>query len=83
MTLVLQLPPETEAKLCERARQAGKAPETLALEKLCEGLDGDAPAPEILAGDAWLAEFNAWVASQQPRNPIFDDSRESIYSDRS
>jgi crossover junction endodeoxyribonuclease RuvC len=28
-------------------------------------------------------DFDAWIASHKPRNPSFDDSRDSIYPDRS
>ena len=37
----------------------------------------------LRAREAWLADFNAWMAAQRSRNPNFDDSRESIYPDRS
>ena len=82
MTIVLQLPPETEAQLRERSRLAGVPPEKVALDALRDGLAGDAPAAPRVSKEALLAEFDAWIASQKPRNPHFDDSRESIYPDR-
>jgi hypothetical protein len=82
MTLVLQLPPETEAKLRDRAQLAGIAPEALALETLREGLGDDGLSAPALSTEAWLAEFDAWIAGLKPGNPNLDDSRDSIYPDR-
>jgi hypothetical protein len=83
MTIVLQLPPDTEALLRDRAEREGVAPETLALETLRAGLGDEEPSVPILSSEAWLAEFDAWIAGLKPGNPNFDDSRESIYPDRS
>jgi hypothetical protein len=44
--------------------------------------DDDAASP-TLAPEAWIHEFDAWVSGHSSRNPHFDDSRESIYPDRS
>jgi hypothetical protein len=44
---------------------------------------GDSMAGPALSTEARLAEFDAWVAGQKPRNPSVDDSRESTYPDRS
>ena len=82
MNLVLQLTPETEAKLLERAHLAGKKPEDIALEVLDDQLNGDSPSGAILPTEAWLREFDAWVSGHKSRNPRVDDSRESIYPDR-
>jgi hypothetical protein len=81
MTLVLQLPPETEARLRDRAQMAGVAPEAFALETLRESLEGDRSSPP-LSKEAWHAEFDAWIAGLPSGNPNMDDSRESIYPDR-
>ena len=83
MTIVLHLPPDTETLLRDRAEREGIPPEAIALAALCDRLDGDAPAAPSLSTEAWLAEFDAWIAGHKPRNPNFDDSRESIYPDRS
>jgi len=82
MTLVLNLPPETEARLRDRAQLAGIAPEALALETLREGLEDDRTSSPTLSTEEWLAKFDAWIASLKPGNPNLDDSRESIYPDR-
>jgi hypothetical protein len=82
MTIVLQLPPDTEALLRDRARRAGIAPEAVALEAWRDSLCGDTRDIPSLSNEVWLAEFDAWVGHQKPRNPDFDDSRDSIYPDR-
>ena len=81
MTLVLELPPETEARLRDKAEQTGIAPEALALETLRESLEDDRSSPP-LSKEAWLAAFDAWIAGLPPGNPNMDDSRDSIYPDR-
>ena len=83
MNLILQLTPETEAKLKERAILVGKRPEDLALEALNERLNGEPVSAPTLPVEVWLQEFDAWVSGHTSRNPQFDDSRESIYPDRS
>lgn len=82
MNLVLHLPPETEAKLIERANSVGKKPEELALQALDDQLNGAFVSAATLPTEVWLREFDAWVSELKPRNPQFDDSREGIYPDR-
>jgi hypothetical protein len=82
MTIILELPPDTEARLRERSQLAGVPPEAVALAALREGLDTDVPAAPRLSKEALLAEFDAWIGSLKPGNPNMDDSRESIYPDR-
>jgi hypothetical protein len=40
------------------------------------------PSPN-LSTEKWLRLFDAWINSEVSRNSNFDDSRESIYPDRS
>ena len=82
MNLILHLPPDTEAKLNEKARVLGKPPEAVALEALNDRLSEDVVAQPLLPPDEWLRQFDAWVVSHPSRNPRVDDSRESIYPDR-
>ncbi|HEV2968901.1 MAG TPA: hypothetical protein VGY55_02855 [Pirellulales bacterium] len=82
MNLVLNLPPETEAKLRQAADRSGKAPEALALEALDDKLSGELGSQQMLAPDEWLRQFDAWVSGHESRNPRVDGSRESIYPDR-
>ncbi len=44
--------------------------------------DADDASYPTLAPEAWLVEFDAWVNAHPSRNPHVDDSRESIYPDR-
>ena len=78
MTLLLLLPPDTEAKLLERAREVGKDVEAFTLEALREKLASDEPSP-MLPLDEWHAQFSSLLASMPHGNPDADFSRESIY----
>ncbi len=82
MNLILNLSPETEAKLYEQAREIGKAPEEFALTVLQTSLAESAVAPSTLPLDEWLGRYDAWVTGHSSRNPHVNDSRESIYPDR-
>jgi hypothetical protein len=82
MNLVLNLTPDTEAKLKERAVLAGKRPEELALEVLRDEFAAEPETAATLPLEAWLHEFDIWLRGHKSRNPHFDDSRESIYPDR-
>jgi hypothetical protein len=83
MTLTLSFPPETEAKLRERAAASGKDVETIVREavdeKLAAGADTTGAAK---SAEEWVAEFMAWVESHPPVTHFVDDSRESIYAGR-
>jgi hypothetical protein len=79
MNLVLQLDPETEARLNEHAAREGKKPEAIALEALQERLSLE-EAPEALPSqEARLAAFRAFLELRRDDNPNADASRESIY----
>jgi hypothetical protein len=83
MHLILNLPPETEARLREAAVQSGKAPEVLALEALDEKLSvADDPA-DLLSLDRWQQRFREALAGIPRSAAAFvDDNRESIYEGR-
>jgi hypothetical protein len=81
MDLLLHLPPDTEARLLERARAMGKDAEALTLEALREKLASD-EAASMLPLDEWHARFDALIASMPRGNPGADFSRESIYDGR-
>ena len=83
MTLTLSFPPETEAKLRERAAASGKDVETIVREAVEEKLASPTgPAPATMTREQWSAELHAWAASHPPVSHFVDDSRESIYADR-
>jgi hypothetical protein len=84
MHLILNLPPESEARLREAASESGKAPEAVALEALDEKF---ATPPEDRADqlplERWQKRFRDALAAL-PRSiaTFVDDSRESIYNGR-
>jgi plasmid stability protein len=83
MTLHLSFPPETEARLRERAAATGKDVEEVVREAVEEKLaTPTTQGPEGKSYEQWAAEFKAWVESHKPVGHFVDDSRESIYADR-
>lgn len=83
MTLHLSLPPETEARLRERAAAAGKDVETFVRETVEERLAAEQAARRHgKSHELWSAELRAWAASHEPTTHFVDDGRESIYADR-
>jgi len=90
MNLILNLPPETEAKLFAQASAVGKAPEEFALaalqERLAAGLTQPAAkaeaAPEAISAEEWIADIRKWAEGHRHLPYEADDSRESIYVGR-
>ncbi len=90
--LTIQLRPETEQKLRERAALTGVTLEKYLhqlIEHAAEESDanGAAPGEKPPSGgqqsaDAWVASLKAWAASHQSLPTLADDSRESIYEGR-
>lgn len=85
MTLQIELPPETEARLREQAKAAGKDPAAFARdaieEKLALSADPAAESPR-LSVEQRITEWMAWAKSHAPLGHDVDDSRESIYEGR-
>ena len=85
MTLQIELPPETEARLREEAAAAGMDPATFVREAVEEKLAGSGDAttePSKLPAAQRIAEWLAWADSHVPLGRDVDDSRESIYEGR-
>ena len=87
MRLILNLPPETEAKLKEHAAAVGKPPEEVALRALEAHLAASAPPKghrqrRKLTPEEWAADLEKWAESHRRLEHEADDSRESIYSGR-
>ncbi len=85
MSLSIQLTPELEAALREKAAAEGKDPSALALEAVAEGLAAsDRPVSATTTArrlEAW-GRFVAGMrehANNLPPGHVVDDSRESIY----
>ena len=90
MTVTLNLPPETEQLLNEKAAKAGQTLEVY-LKELAEreartvsgmSLVGSDIPRSRLTPDEWVAQWYAWAQRQLPRAVVLDDSRESIYAGR-
>ena len=80
MTVTLRLTPEKQAVLEKRASDAGTDLSSFLIRVIEENLEEQAGSPtDELPFDQWNAEFKAWVAGHQTRNPQLDDGRESIY----
>ena len=92
MTVMLNLPPEKEARLIAAAQAKGLSTDALVREALDRILaEGPAPAglprslQDELTPEGWVRQFDAWVDSHDRTTPLFSDeaiSRESIYPDR-
>ena len=92
MTVMLNLPPEKEAKLIAAAQAKGLSTDALVREAL-DRILADATAPagrprslqDELTPEEWVRQFDAWVDSHDRTAPLLSDeaiSRESIYPDR-
>lgn len=86
MTVTINLPPETEAKLREQADRKGTSLEEFlsGLAQSWAGANGSVAmkSPDEKPQEQWEQEWRAWAASHKPLPIIADDSRESIYAGR-
>jgi hypothetical protein len=88
MSVIVNLAPDTERRLREKAAQKGQTIEQylgqLAEESAASPAVGQEPSParSDKTPEEWVAEWLAWVASHRPGPVIADDSRESIYEGR-
>jgi len=80
MTLNISFSADAEAKLRQRAAQAGKDLPTFVRDAVEEKLASMSPVN--LTAEAWSAALHAWASSHAPVNHVVDDSRESIYAGR-
>jgi hypothetical protein len=82
MTVTLNLSPETERRLREKAAQTGQTLEGY-LEQLlvrdAEAANGTTAPPST---EEWIAAWRSWASSHQTLPHVADDSRESIYAGR-
>ena len=85
MTVTIELKPETEKRLAEKAKQNGLPIEVFIEDKLEEVKDKPQEKPfyETATTEEWLAEFHRWLDSHKDKNyPVLPDeaySRENIY----
>lgn len=79
MQLILQLDPETDAKLNEKAMGTGRSREEIALEAIQKMLAKKPRSHRPRSPEAWLAKFREWLASHPVSSVVtLDDSRETI-----
>ncbi len=79
MTIELDLPPETEAKLRALVAQSGQDVQAIVLDALEEKLADRSPADQRLTDDEWNKKLRQVIELHPVVNHFVDDSRESIY----
>lgn len=82
MNLILQIPPELEAKLSEQAKAEGKPLEVVVIEALKDTLLSENDSGPVLSSEYRLAKFRELLASMPDGSPDADLSRESAYGNR-
>lgn len=85
MSVTIELKPETEKRLAEKAKQNGLPIETFIEVFIEDNLEEteEKPFHEVATKEEWIAEFDRWIDSHKDKNyPILPDeaySRENIY----
>jgi predicted DNA-binding protein len=85
MTVTLELRPEIESRLTEKARSLGKTVETLLIEVIEESINKNGeeiPFYETAADEEWIAELDSLTIFSDQIPETWDDSRENIYGER-
>ncbi len=83
MTIKLDIPAETEARLREQSQRSGKPIENFVREAIEEKLAGETKSARDLTSEERIELLRQWVAGHPKREGIhLDDSRESIYAGR-
>jgi len=86
MSITLTLPPEVQSLVEQQAEKVGLSIEDYVVARLRGGLESrhetDQGERRRLSDEQWKARLKAWADSFPPCNHVVDDSRESIYVDR-
>lgn len=94
MSVTIELKPETEKRLAEKAKQNGLPIETFIEVFIEDNLEEaetstqekEQPFSKTATTEEWLAEFHKWIDSHKDRGePYLSDEalrRENIYEDR-
>lgn len=86
MTLQIDLTPEIEDRLRDKAAREGLSPGELARRLIENGLPAFSPSTTTMMTPAErAAAFRAWADSRDPNTPVLSDeaiSRDSIYEGR-
>ena len=80
MTVTIDLPPETEAKLRAQAANQGAKLEEYLRDLVKEWAGAELPQTEQKTPQQKVAELLAWANSHAHITAVADDSRESIYA---
>lgn len=86
-TITLQLPPETERTLRDRADASGRSVEALVCDLVAEAVETPPPPKPRFMSEPKLTgdEFKTWledIAANEPNEPLPPDfSRADIYND--
>jgi len=86
MTIELEFPPDVQSLLERQAASSGRNVASFVLDLVRERLADDSTNGSLGAdvSDAeWSARLHAWAESFPPVTHHVDDSRHSIYTDRS
>jgi hypothetical protein len=81
MSITIELPPDIEKTLRQRAADTRQTPEQFAAFIIEMTMKASIP-PKELTAEEWIAEWKAWGASHRPLPHPADDSRDSIYEGR-
>jgi predicted transcriptional regulator len=80
MTITINLPPETERKLVERAERSGQDVETLARQLIERGVTADATLDEILA--PFRQQVAESAVSDEELTALFEEARTEVHRER-
>lgn len=82
MTLRIALPDELESAIRARSTQTGATPEDIAIQCLTDELLDSDRRSRARTPEQRLAALHEWVNFSRAGVPEADDSRDSIYQDR-
>jgi plasmid stability protein len=82
MVLNLDLSPDLEDRLTQRAAATGRSVDDVAIEALRDALSADAAINPERDHEAWRARLQAIIDRHPAVDHFVDDSRDSIYEGR-
>jgi hypothetical protein len=82
MKLDLQISGDERALLEQQATALGQDVSRFVLDAVREKISAVEPAEPDLPDDQWLSRLKAFAARHEPTGHPLDDSRESMYADR-
>lgn len=82
MVLNLDLSPDLEARLTQRATATGRSVDAVAIEALRDALSADTNVNPERDREAWRSRLEAIIDRHPAVDHFVDDSRDSIYEGR-